>query len=44
MLAGLLHDIGALSIIRRAEDLPELAQDEEIFEDVIESLLRCLAD
>jgi len=38
MLAGLVHNIGALPIITRAEEIPALMQDEEIFASLIERL------
>jgi len=38
MLAGLVHDIGALPIINYAEKYPELAQDEEMLARIIEQL------
>ncbi len=38
MLAGLVHNIGALPIISRAEQIPALIQDEEIFASLIERL------
>ncbi len=38
MLAGLVHDIGALPIIKRAEDMPELLKDEAVLRDVISEL------
>jgi len=38
MLAGLIHDIGVLPILRRAEAYPELANDPEALEEVIKSL------
>lgn len=38
MLAGLVHDIGALPIIKRAEDVRELLKDEALLRDVIAQL------
>lgn len=38
MLAGLVHDIGALPIIKRAEDVPELLDNEAVLRDVIAEL------
>lgn len=38
MLAGLLHDIGVLPILSRAEDFPELLADESLLEETIERL------
>jgi HD-like signal output (HDOD) protein len=38
MLAGLVHDIGALPILVRAEDMPELLEDEALLDDLIEKL------
>jgi putative nucleotidyltransferase with HDIG domain len=35
MLAGLVHDIGALPIIKRAEDVPELLDDEAALREII---------
>jgi putative nucleotidyltransferase with HDIG domain len=35
LLAGLVHDIGALPIIKRAEDIPELAENEELLDSII---------
>jgi putative nucleotidyltransferase with HDIG domain len=35
LLAGLVHDIGALPIIKRAEDIPELVDNEELLDNVI---------
>ena len=35
MLAGLIHDIGALPILTRAEDLPELLEDEAALDNII---------
>ncbi|WP_455212722.1 HDOD domain-containing protein [Kaarinaea lacus] len=35
LLAGLLHDIGALPIIKRAEDMPELMDNEEMLDSII---------
>lgn len=38
MLAGLIHDIGVLPILRRAEAYPQLAGNPEALEDVIKHL------
>jgi len=38
MLAGLIHDIGALPILVRAEDIPELLEDEALLDRVIAHL------
>lgn len=38
MLAGLVHDIGALPIIKYAEDIPELLKNEQVLEEVIAEL------
>lgn len=38
MLAGLIHDIGVLPILRRAEAYPQLANDSEALEEVINHL------
>lgn len=38
LLGGLIHDIGVLPILRRAEAHPELANDAEALEDVIKHL------
>lgn len=38
MLAGLVHNIGALPIITRAEEIPALMKDEKIFSSLIERL------
>lgn len=35
LLAGLVHDIGALPIIKRAEDVPELLENEEMLNVII---------
>ena len=35
MLAGLVHDIGALPIIKRAEDVPELLDNEAMLREII---------
>ncbi|MGD8591679.1 MAG: HDOD domain-containing protein [Gammaproteobacteria bacterium] len=35
LLAGLVHDIGALPIIKRAEDVPELLASEEMLDNII---------
>jgi len=38
MLAGLIHDIGSLPIIVHAEDIPELRDDEDLLNKVIQKL------
>jgi putative nucleotidyltransferase with HDIG domain len=38
MLAGLIHDIGALPILVRAEEIPELLEDEALLDRVIARL------
>ena len=38
MLGGLIHDIGVLPILRRAEAYPQLANDPEALDDVIKHL------
>lgn len=38
MLAGLVHNIGALPILTRAEEIPALVQDEEVFSSLLERL------
>jgi len=38
MLAGLVHDIGALPILTRAEDYPDLLADEATLDRIIESV------
>lgn len=38
MLAGLVHDIGALPILSRAEDYPELLEDEEALDRIISNV------
>ncbi len=38
MLAGLVHDIGALPILSRAEDYPDLLDDEETLDRIINSV------
>ncbi len=38
MLAGLIHDIGALPILTRAEEHPELLEDEATLDRIIESV------
>ena len=38
MLAGLVHDIGVLPILVRAEEMPELLEDEATLDDLIEKL------
>lgn len=35
LLAGLVHDIGALPIIKHAEDMPELLENEELLDKII---------
>lgn len=35
LLAGLVHDIGALPVIKRAEDIPELLDNEEMLDRII---------
>jgi len=35
MLAGLIHDIGALPIIKHAEDIPQLLDDEALLDNII---------
>jgi putative nucleotidyltransferase with HDIG domain len=35
MFAGLVHDIGALPIVKRAEDMPELLENEALLSEVI---------
>lgn len=35
LLAGLVHDIGALPILTMAEDVPELLHDEELLDNII---------
>ena len=35
MLAGLIHDIGALPIIKHAEDIPQLLDDETLLDNII---------
>ena len=40
LLAGLVHDIGALPVIKAAEDIPELLEEEAILDEVIEKLHR----
>ncbi|HKJ08496.1 MAG TPA: HDOD domain-containing protein [Gammaproteobacteria bacterium] len=35
MLAGLVHDIGALPVIKYAEDVPELLDDEAVLREII---------
>ena len=35
LLAGLVHDIGALPIIKRAEDIPQLLEDEAMLDAII---------
>ena len=37
LLAGLVHDIGALPVIKRAEDMPELLENEEMLDSIIAS-------
>ena len=38
MLAGLIHDIGALPIMVHAEDIPELREDQALLDKVIQKL------
>ncbi len=38
MLAGLIHDIGALPILTRAEDHPELLEDEATLDRIINNV------
>lgn len=38
LLAGLVHDIGALPIIKRAEDIPELVDNEELLNQIINQI------
>ena len=38
MLAGLIHDIGTLPILVRAEDIPELREDQALLDKVIKKL------
>ncbi len=38
MLAGLVHNIGALPILTRAEEIPALLQDEEVFVSLLKRL------
>lgn len=38
LLGGLVHDIGALPVIKRAEDIPELLEDEALLDRVIEEV------
>ena len=38
LLAGLVHNIGALPILTRAEEIPALVQDEEVFVSLLERL------
>lgn len=38
MLAGLVHDIGGLPIIKRAEEIPQLLKNEALLRDVIAEL------
>ncbi len=38
MLAGLVHDIGALPIIKYAEDIPELLENEQVLNEIIIAL------
>lgn len=35
LLAGLLHDIGALPVIKRSEDIPELLSDMQVLNNII---------
>jgi len=38
MLAGLVHDIGALPIVKYAEDIPELLEHEQVLNEIIQEL------
>ncbi len=38
MLAGLLHDIGGLPILSRAEDFPEILADQRLLEEALDKL------
>lgn len=38
MLAGLIHDIGVLPILMRAEEVPELIQDSALLDEIIDNL------
>lgn len=38
MLAGLLHDIGTLPIVSRAEDFPEIAGEDALLDEAIEKM------
>lgn len=38
MLAGLLHDIGKLPILARAEDFPEIMKNEQALDETIEKM------
>ena len=38
MLGGLIHDIGALPILVRAEDTPELLEDEGVLDEIVAQL------
>lgn len=38
MLGGLIHDIGILPILVRAEDIPELAENDEVLDRLIDKL------
>lgn len=38
MLAGLVHDIGALPIIKYAEDIPQLLEHEQVLNEIISEL------
>ncbi len=44
MFAGLIHDIGALPIIKRAEDMPELLEDVPLLTEVIFELHTTLGE
>lgn len=35
LLAGLVHDIGALPILKRAEDIPQLLENEELLDSIL---------
>lgn len=38
LLAGLVHDIGTLPVIKRAEDMPELFENEALLDNIIASI------
>ena len=44
MLAGLVHDIGALPILSRAEDIPELIEDEDALDNIISKVHTTIGD